>query len=318
MSEYSAIEWTDASWNFVRGCVKISKGCQNCYAETFAERFRGVPGSAYEQGFDPRLAADQLTRPLRWLKPKRIFVNSMSDLFADFVPFEYAAVGFGVMAGTRWRWDRKGKRRTWHTYQALTKRAERMAEFIAWAREDMKGQFAVPAIIGHAATYVGRELKQQHFADILWKANIKSAGDDTWPLSNVHLGVSVEDRKHGLPRIEHLRKTPAAVRFLSIEPQLEDLGDLDLTGIHWVIVGGESGHGARPFNLAWALKIKAQCAEQRVPFFFKQAGHAPVQDDPEEAGAVVQLRLKSGKGSDLEELPEALRVREMPALGAAP
>ena len=219
MSLNSHIEWTDATWNPVRGCVKISPGCKHCYAETFAERFRGVKGHPYEQGFDLRLVPEKLTEPFSWRSPKLVFVNSMSDLFQDGVPDWYADAVSRVMATANW-----------HTYQVLTKRSQRLRDML-----DGKLQFAAD-----------RE--------------------------NIWWGVSVEDRKHGLPRIEHLQQSQAKVRFLSIEPLLEDLGEIDLSGITWVIVGGESGPGARPMMREWVVSIRRQCREQRVPFFFKQWG----------------------------------------------
>jgi protein gp37 len=219
MSEHSVIEWTDATWNPVRGCTKIAPGCDHCYAETFAERFRGVPGHPYEQGFDLRLVPEKLTEPLRWKSPKMIFVNSMSDLFHKDVPDDYVEAVCRVM-----------ERANWHTYQVLTKRSSRMRNML-----ETRLQFAA-----------GRP-------HIWW-------------------GVSVEDRAHGLPRVEHLRQSPAAVRFLSIEPLLEDLGEINLEGIHWVIVGGESGPGARPMQKKWVESIRDQCRRSQVPFFFKQWG----------------------------------------------
>jgi protein gp37 len=219
MSDGSAIEWTDATWNPVRGCVKISPGCKHCYAETFAERWRGLANHPYGQGFDLRLVPEKLEEPLRWRKPRRIFVNSMSDLFQVGVPDAFVRRVFEVMS-----------RAPWHTYQVLTKRADRM----------------------HAVT---RALPREIVAQ-----------------PQIWLGVSVEDRKYGVPRIDVLREVPAVVRFLSIEPLLEDLGHLDLRGIHWVIVGGESGPGARPMSEAWVLAILDQCRSAGVPFFFKQWG----------------------------------------------
>ena len=219
MSENSTIEWTDATWNPVRGCTKITPGCAHCYAETFAERFRGVPGHPYEQGFDLRLVPEKLREPLRWKNPKMVFVNSMSDLFHEDVPDEYVLEVVGVMQTANW-----------HTYQVLTKRSERMRDLLQ--------------------TKLRAAASQPH----IW-----------W-------GVSVENRRHGLPRIEHLRAAPARVRFLSIEPLLEDLGSLNLNGIHWVIVGGESGVGARPIEPRWVLSIRDQCEQAKVPFFFKQWG----------------------------------------------
>lgn len=219
MSLNSHIEWTDATWNPVRGCVKISPGCKHCYAETFAERFRGVKGHPYEQGFDLRLVPEKLTEPFTWRSPKLVFVNSMSDLFQDGVPDGYVEAVSSVMATVNW-----------HTYQVLTKRSERLRDMLSG-----KLQFA-------------------------------AAKENVW------WGVSVEDRKYGLPRVKHLRQAPAKVRFLSIEPLLEDLGEIDLSGISWVIVGGESGPGARPMKREWVVSIRKQCREQRVPFFFKQWG----------------------------------------------
>jgi protein gp37 len=219
VSDKSQIEWTDATWNPIRGCTKISPGCAHCYAETFAERFRGVPGHPYEQGFDLRLVPGKLADPLRWPAAKMVFVNSMSDLFHKDVSDDYVASVVRVMLTANW-----------HTYQVLTKRSERLAAMLEGSLHD-------------AAQ-----------AEHIW-----------W-------GVSVEDRQHGLPRIEHLRRAPAKVRFLSIEPLLEDLGEVDLTGINWVIVGGESGPGARPLEKAWVVSIRDRCRTAGIPFFFKQWG----------------------------------------------
>jgi protein gp37 len=219
MSVKSAIEWTDATSNPVRGCTKISPGCKHCYAETFAERFRDVKGHPYEQGFDLRLVPNKLGEPLRWRTPKMVFVNSMSDLFHDGVPEDYIEAVANVMV-----------KADWHTYQVLTKRSKRLAKLLTTR-------------LRFAAT-----------APHIW-----------W-------GVSVEDSRYGLPRIQDLQSAPAAVRFLSIEPLLEDVGTLDLRGIHWVIVGGESGRGARPMQREWVVSIRDQCANAGVPFFFKQWG----------------------------------------------
>ena len=219
MSDHSKIEWTDATWNPVRGCQKVSPGCMHCYAETFAERFRGVLGHPYEHGFDPRLVPGKLLEPLMWSGSRRVFVNSMSDLFQDAVPDTYVTAVANVMCQA-----------DWHTYQVLTKRSQRLRDLL------------------------GTRLCAAAAAPHVW-----------W-------GVSVEDRKYGLPRIEHLRATPAAVRFLSIEPLLEDLGTVNLTGIHWVIVGGESGPGARPMRRSWVESLREQCRAATVPFFFKQWG----------------------------------------------
>ncbi len=219
MSASSSIEWTDATWNPVRGCTKISPGCKHCYAETFAERWRGIPGHPYEQGFDLRLVPDKLSEPLKWGKSRMIFVNSMSDLFHEAVADDYIRAVFQVMSLA-----------DWHVYQVLTKRAKRLRQ-------------------------LSRRLDRAHVeAEHIW------------------LGVSVEDRKYGVPRIDALREARAGVRFLSIEPLLEDIGEIDLSGIDWVIVGGESGPGARPMQEDWVLSIRDQCSDFGVPFFFKQWG----------------------------------------------
>jgi protein gp37 len=219
VAEHSSIEWTDATWNPVRGCTKISPGCKHCYAEVFAERFRGVPGHPYERGFDLRLVPEKLEEPLKWKSPHLVFVNSMSDLFHPGVPDDYIVKVAEVMNTANW-----------HTFQVLTKRSDRMKDLL-----NSKLQFAA------------------HRSHIWW-------------------GVSVENQKHGLPRIEHLRASDVAVRFLSVEPLLEELGKVNLSGIHWVIVGGESGHGARPMQREWVISVRRQCRKARVPFFFKQWG----------------------------------------------
>lgn len=219
MSVVSEIEWTDATWNPVRGCTKISPGCAHCYAETFANRFRGVPGHAYELGFKPRVVPHLLNEPLKWKKPKRIFVNSMSDLFHQVVPDDFIVSVARVM-----------EQASWHVFQVLTKRADRLHSLL------------------------NQELRFVADHSHIW-----------W-------GVSVENKKHGLPRIDHLRNTPARVKFLSIEPLLEDLGEINLDGVSWVIVGGESGPGARPMKREWVTSIHEQCSAARVPFFFKQWG----------------------------------------------
>jgi len=241
MSDKSEIEWTDATWNPVRGCVKVSPGCKHCYAETFAERWRGIAGHPYEQGFDLRLVPEKLDEPLRWKKPRTIFVNSMSDLFQDTIPESFVLDVIEVM---------RKSHGLGHVFQTLTKRAERM--------RDVLSRLAFDA---HAARdgrhiYTGPE----------------RIGSFAYAMIQCWWGVSVEDRRFGLPRIEHLRQTPAAVRFLSIEPLLEDLGTIDLTGIHWVIVGGESGLGAREMKAEWVRSIRDQCVAAKVPFFFKQWG----------------------------------------------
>ena len=219
MSGTSSIEWTDATWNPLRGCTKVSPGCKHCYAETFAERFRGVPGHPYEQGFDLRLVPEKLAEPLRWKTSRMVFVNSMSDLFQEDVPDGYVVAVAKAM-----------QLANWHTFQVLTKRSERLQKLLS-----SKLKFAAK-------------------------------------LPHVWWGVSVEDRRFGVPRVQHLRDAPAQVRFLSVEPLLEDIGKIKLAGIDWVIVGGESGHGARPMDPAWVASIRDQCERQGVAFFFKQWG----------------------------------------------
>lgn len=215
MATKSSIEWTELTWNPTVGCTKISPGCKNCYAETMARRLQAMGMRGYEKGFKLSLMPGRLVEPLERAKPTVYFVNSMSDLFHEKVPLDYVGRVFDVMGRARH-----------HTFQLLTKRAERMAEFCRGV----------------------------------------SVPDNVW------LGVSVENRKHGLPRIPVLRGVSARVRFLSVEPLLEDLGEFDLTGINWVIVGGESGHRARPMKPAWVDGIKRQCDAANVDFFFKQWG----------------------------------------------
>ncbi len=245
MADNSAIEWTDATWNPVRGCTKVSPGCKHCYAETFAERFRGVPGHPYEQGFDLRLVPDKLEDPIRWQRPRRIFVNSMSDLFQEGIPAEFVDRVWAAMLLS-----------PQHFFQVLTKRAERMRAYV-----DDPELYA--RVLVAADGYRGPRPQL---------CRVGVSDPQTFPAKWLWLGVSVEDRKYGLPRIDELRRTPARVRFLSVEPLLEALGPLDLSGIHWVIVGGESGPGARPMSPEWVTDIRDQCLAQRVPFFFKQWG----------------------------------------------
>ncbi len=218
MSDCSAIEWTDATWNPVTGCTKISRGCDNCYAERFAERFRDTPRHPFEAGFDLKLRPERLDQPLAWKRPRRVFVNSMSDLFHKKIGVGFIDRVFDTMEAA----DR-------HVFQVLTKRSTLMRSY----------------------------LRRRYGAD--------GAPRHIW------CGVSVEDRR-AATRIRHLRETPAQVRFLSIEPLLEPLGHIDLDGISWVIVGGESGPNARPMQECWVLDIKDNCERRGVDFFFKQWG----------------------------------------------
>ena len=215
MTTQTRIEWTEMTWNPTVGCTKVSPGCKHCYAEVMATRLQAMKVRGYERGFRINILPDRLSEPVERRKPTIYFVNSMSDLFHEKVSDDYVRRVFDVM-----------NRASQHTFQILTKRAERMADFCA---------------------------------------NVTIPG-------NVWLGVSVENRKHGLPRISFLREVQARVRFLSIEPLLEDLGVLDLSRIHWAIVGGESGHKARQMRTEWVDNIKRQCDAAGVAFFFKQWG----------------------------------------------
>ena len=218
MASTTEIEWTDATWNPVTGCTKISAGCEFCYAERFSERFRGVPNHPFESGFDLTLRHERLSQPLKWRQPKMIFVNSMSDLFHKGVPADFVDEVFDTM-----------ERAYWHTFQLLTKRSSRLRDYVN-------------------ERYAKRKS----------------------PL-NLWVGASVEDASR-MSRIRHIRDTKAAVRFLSIEPLIGPLGKLDLKGLHWVIVGGESGPNARPVDPDWVRSIRDQCIAAGVPFFFKQWG----------------------------------------------
>lgn len=218
MAQTSAIEWTDATWNPVTGCTKISAGCDHCYAERFSERFRGVPGHPFENGFDLTLRPERLTQPLSWRRPRMIFVNSMSDLFHKSIPRAFIDSAFEAM-----------ERANWHVYQVLTKRSSLMKRYV---NERYAGACAPPHI---------------------------------W------LGVSIESRQT-LSRLHHLKNTRSSIRFLSVEPLLEDLGSINLDNIHWVIAGGESGQAARPMHPEWARRVRDECVGQKVPFFFKQWG----------------------------------------------
>ena len=215
MSTKSSIEWTEQTWNPATGCTKVSPGCQNCYAEAMARRLKGIGVKGYEKGFNLTLHPDRLNEPLMRKKPAIYFVNSMSDMFHEDIPDDYIRQVFDVIKSV-----------PQHTFQILTKRAERMERFF--------NSNDVPA--------------------------------------NAWMGVSVENKKHGMTRIEYLRNIKAHIRFLSIEPLLEDLGALDLSDIQWVIVGGESGSRPRPMKLKWVERIKMQCEDCNVSFFFKQWG----------------------------------------------
>ena len=231
----SKIEWTESTWNPVTGCTKISAGCANCYAERMAKRLHAMGQANYSNGFKTTMHPHVLEHPLKWKKPQAIFVNSMSDLFHDDITLDFIRQIFDVM-----------RRASWHTFQILTKRAERLAEL----------------------------------APLL-----------DWP-ENVWMGVTVENAASAY-RIDYLRIVPAAVRFLSMEPLLSEVNDMNLDNINWVIVGGESGPGSRPIEKEWVRNIRKQCHAAKVPFFFKQWGGV----NKKKAG-----RLLDGKIYD--EMPE--------------
>jgi protein gp37 len=210
----SRIEWTQATWNPVTGCNKISPGCKHCYAERMAKRLHAMGQPNYANGFELTLQEHMLKRPLEWKQPKLIFVNSMSDLFHEDVPLAFIQRVFDTM-----------READWHCFQILTKRSERLMQL---------------------------------------------SPEIAWP-SNVWMGVSVETQKYTY-RIEQLRQTGARIKFLSLEPLLGSLGNLNLRGIDWVIVGGESGPGARPMREEWVTEIRDQCLTSNTPFFFKQWG----------------------------------------------
>ncbi len=214
MSQRTAIEWTDATWNPVTGCTEVSPGCDHCYARTFSERFRGVRGHPFERGFDLTLRPERLDTPLRWRHPRRVFVNSMSDLFHRDVPDEYILLVFDTMVQANW-----------HVFQVLTKRSRRLL---------------------HLSPHLPR-------APHIW------------------LGVSVESESYAW-RVDQLRRVPADTRFISAEPLLGPLASLSLEGIHWVITGGESGHGARPCDIEWVRDLRDRCVARGISFFHKQWG----------------------------------------------
>lgn len=240
MGDNTTIEWTDATWNPVTGCNKVTAGCDNCYAERFSERFRGVQEHPFENGFDLTLRPARLMQPLSWKAPRRVFVNSMSDLFHKEVPHSFIDNVFETM-----------EKANWHTFQVLTKRSSLLNRYLTKRYPN-----------GLAPTHI-------------------------W------LGVSVEDANNSV-RIKHLKSARASVKFVSFEPLIGPIGQIDLSGIDWAIVGGESGPRARPMEEAWALELRDQCRVQGVAFFFKQWGG---------------VRPKSGgrrlKGQEWNQYPEA-------------
>lgn len=307
MGQTTKIQWTEATWNPVRGCSRVSPGCVNCYAETLAARlsaygtkpdspFRGfvtkVNGHASWTG-KVELVEKHLYDPLKWRTPRMIFVNSMSDMFHEELSDEVIDQIFAVMALC-----------PQHTFQVLTKRPDRMLRWFSDLKPFPKEVFMDTKVSDFISPHCERI--EGHVGRLI-RPDISSCALAAWPLPNVWLGVSVEDRAHK-DRIDLLRETPAAIRFLSIEPLLEDIGELDLRGVHWVIVGGESGPNARPFYLGWAESVVHQCKSNGVSCFIKQLGSNPMDgpDDP--------WSLRDKKGGDPSEWPVELRVREMPAI----
>jgi protein gp37 len=332
----SATEWTDRTWNPVRGCARVSPGCERCYAERQAHRFSGA-SQPYEgltvlgkhgprwRG-EARFIPSMLDAPLKWREPQRIFVNSMSDLWHQDITNEQIAAVFGVMAAC-----------PKHTFQVLTKRPDRMNQWFAW----------------HEKLVRDREWRNERWRlcenealECLGELLPASGCLAKWPLRNVHIGVSCEDQQRAAERIPLLLETPAAIRFVSAEPLLGELdlehfmeaecwgdcncdylygyepgcrrngGDGYLTRkLDWVIVGGESGPGARPCNVDWIRSIVKQCADAGTPCFVKQLGAAPFVLDVDEAAAVEtfpRLKLGDRKGGEMSEWPEPLRVRQFP------
>lgn len=343
----TAIEWTDVSWNPTRGCTRVSAGCDNCYAIRQARR-QDRPGGAYEGltrrrkkdgkldwSGRVRFVADALVKPLRWREPRHVFVNSMSDLFHPSLTNEQIAAVFGVMAVS-------GR----HTFQVLTKQATRMRQWFEWLSEAGDPTWRIRECIDYAAQMLpppksDRELEKM------------TRHGEAWPLPNVWIGVSAEDQQRADERVPELIQTPATVRFISAEPLLGRVhlapwlqsavqgpqGDWPLNErgwfrrIDWVIVGGESGLGARPYHREWAQRIVEECRAAGTACFHKQMGaHVVDRNDvgfdgenddvwPENTdtmllerfqGADCRVLLKHRKGADMSEWPEALRIRQYP------
>lgn len=307
MADKSKIEWTDATWNPITGCTKVSEGCRNCYAQTFAERFRGTPGHYFEDGFDITLRPDKLSLPMKWRRPKFIFVNSMSDLFHEQIPDAYIDEVFGIMLACEVLDDHK------NTFQILTKRPERMHRYLT--QRSPQELFSAWALSANALVRV--DGGDGPFSE----AVATDSFERFWPLPNVWLGVSVENQQAADERVPLLLQTPASMRFLSCEPLL---GSVELTRlgtdkayninalngvmranesntlnpeplmtiekIDWVIVGGESGAYARPMHPTWVRSLRDQCVETGVPFFFKGWGEWMPVDEPWKGGSTKDLR----------------------------
>jgi protein gp37 len=333
MSAKTGIQWTDATWNPVVGCTQVSPGCAHCYAKQLHDQrhkasLEGkMAAPQYREPFETvQLKPDRLTVPLSWREPRRIFVNSVSDLFHDDVPDEYIAAVFGIMAAAEH-----------HTFQVLTKRPARMLAFLR-GESRPNGASLREWCYYAARDRIGKE-----------RLRGRNPWQHEWPLSNVWLGVSVENQRFADERIPLLLQTPAAVRFLSCEPLLARVDLTNLPGpfgtrfnslddstlraaIDWVIVGGESGTGAREFDMRWLFHIVTDCRDFGVPLFVKQLGRAPVVPNdtvsdtwpggivplaeayqPHHQGEVAPLDLHDAHGANMAEWPEWLRIREFPA-----
>lgn len=317
MSDQTHIQWTDATWNVFGGCSKVSAGCANCYAVGQAHRMAGNPNArirdryagltritaagAVQWSGQLRLHEDMLPRPLSWRKPRRIFVNSLSDTFHEDVPDEWIDRVLGIIVRT-----------PQHTYQLLTKRPDRMAAYFA-RLDTPRGH--------HEACFSGDPHNRNwelHGAIVRLR--------NGQPLPNVWLGTSVEDQRAAETRIPHLLRCPAAVRFLSVEPLLGPVDldsvwpgglpcpgpDIYVPSLHLVIAGGESGHNARPCHISWLRDLRDQCRTAGVPFFLKQLGSQP-RSLPTDCGDGSGRQLTDRKGGDMREWPADLRVREMPS-----
>jgi len=317
----SKIEWTDEVWNCVRGCSHVSLGCANCYAERQASRFAGT-GEPYAGLVENgrwngaiRMLPELLVKPLRWKRPRMVFVNSMSDLFHERVPFDFVAAVFGIMAAT-----------PQHTYQVLTKRPKRMVEFFEWISPN-----AASVVYDHADSALedlGLPMFGNKPRSDLWK----NAGE-AWPLPNVWVGVTAEYQMRAEERVPLLLQVPAALRFVSCEPLVGPvhLGDylpfegmpdrvvvpysvppeyMEVRSLDWVIVGGESGPAARPCDVGWIRAIVERCKQANVPCFVKQLGAHSVE--AAHVDGLVRVRTKARKGNDPSEWAPSLRVQQMP------
>ena len=279
----SNIEWTDKTWNPTTGCTKISPGCKHCYAEVMARRLKAMGQPNYRNGFDLTIHEHMLDRPLHWRKPRMVFVNSMSDLFHKDVPFAFIDKVFAVMALA-----------SQHTFQILTKRADRMAEYFGHHPTKEAHTFArVGALAASIAGGRGEDVADPNWGNFF-----------EWPLRNVWLGTSPEDKERAALRTPDLLLCSAAVHFLSVEPLLERIPNLDLDGIDLVICGGESGPGARPMHPDWARDIRDQCVAADVPFFFKQHGGV----NKKKAGRVLD-------GRTWDEMPGSVKCQQQKTTG---